>query len=302
MQLQFHTLDVFTSQQFSGNPLAVVLGADALSTEQMQRICKEFNLSETTFVMAPENSSHTAKVRIFFPGGEMPFAGHPTIGTAVLLAELRQKPGCSFETTILLELKAGLTRVRVTRIADRVTAQLKAPRLPVLSPDVPDVKRVAAALDLEAGDMGFAGHCVAMTRGGIGFLTVPVASRAALARCRIIEPHWSSILAGVSDLDAAYVYAQGGDHKDTAYRARMFSPTGGIPEDPATGSATVQMAAQLLASEKLADGRHKWRFEQGYEMGRPSDLWLEADVSNGALTEVRLAGSAVRVMEGKLTF
>jgi trans-2,3-dihydro-3-hydroxyanthranilate isomerase len=302
MQLQFDTLDVFTTTPFSGNPLAVVHGADALSTEQMQRICKEFNLSETTFVMQPENPAHTAKVRIFFPGGEMPFAGHPTIGTAILLAEMRQKPGCSFETTITLELKAGLTPVRVTRIADRITAQLKAPRLPTLSQTVPDVARVATALDLQPSDIGFDNHRLALTRGAIGFLTIPLASRAALARSRIIEPHWSKILAETSDLDAAYVYTKGGDHPDTSYRARMYSPTGGIPEDPATGSATVQMAAQLLASENLKDGKHHWRFEQGYEMGRPSDLWLEADVGGGALTEVRLAGSAVRLMQGELSF
>ncbi len=302
MKHRFHTLDVFTNRPFAGNPLAVVHDADHLSTEQMQTITREFNLSETTFVMKPENAGNTAKVRIFFPGGEMPFAGHPTIGTAILLAELRNKPGCSFETEIRLELKAGLTPVKVSRIADRVTAQLKAPKLPSLAPsECPPVADIAKALDIDVSEIGFDAHKPAMTRGAIGFLSVPVASREVLKKSRIIEPHWSQILKATTDLDAAYVYTRGGDAPGTHYRARMYSPTGGIPEDPATGSATVQMAAQLLVAEGLTDGKHRWQFEQGYEMGRPSDLVLEADVANGMLSEVRLAGSAVRMMEGELT-
>ena len=301
MKLQFHTLDVFTGRPFGGNPLAVVLGADALSTAQMQAITREFNLSETTFVMAPEDPANTARVRIFYPGGEMPFAGHPTVGTAILLAALKQKAQCNFETELRLELNAGLTPVKVTRIADRAVAKLVAPRLPSLAPgDVPPLAHVARALDLDPRDIGFPGHQLALTRGAIGFLTVPVASRDVLKRVRIIEPHWSAIVGQVADLDAAYVYAKGGDDPATHYRARMFAPTGGIPEDPATGSATVQMAAVLLAAEALKDGRHAWRFEQGYEMGRPSDLFLEADVAAGALTQVRLAGQAVQIMSGVL--
>ena len=299
MKLAFHTLDVFTAKAFGGNPLAVVLGADSLTIQQMQTITREFNLSETAFVMAPEDKANTAKLRIFFPGGEMPFAGHPTVGTAVLLAELRNKPGCSFETELRLELKAGLTPVKVTRIAGPASARLVAPRLPVLSAgDVPAIADVARALDIAPEDIGFDNHRLALTRGAIGFLTIPVTSRAVLARARIIEPHWSAILKATADLDAAYVYTRGGDHAGTQYRARMYSPTGGIPEDPATGSATVQLAAQLLAAEGLQDGTHHWRFEQGYEMGRPSDLFLEADVKQAALTEVRLSGQAVQIMSG----
>jgi len=301
MKLKFHTLDVFTNRRFAGNPLAVVLGADALSTEQMQTITREFNLSETTFVMTPENPANTAKVRIFYPKGEMPFAGHPTIGTAILLAGLRNKPGCAFETTIRLELKAGLTPVKVTRIAAHATAKLVAPRIPALSDaDLPAREAVARALDIAPDDIGFDSHALALTRGAIGFLTVPVKSREVLARTRIIEPHWSNIVKSIADLDAAYVYTRGGDDPATHFRARMYAPTGGIPEDSATGSATVQMAAQLLVAESLKDGTHAWRFEQGYEMGRPSDLDLEADVSSGTLAAVRLSGQAVQMMEGVL--
>src|SRR5438552_180838 len=118
MKFNFHTLDVFTSTRFGGNPLAVVLDADRLSTAQMQAIAREFNLSETIFVQTPESASNTAKVRIFFPQGEMPFAGHPTLGCAILLAEMNHKQGRSFETEIRLEEPAGLVPVKVTRIGE----------------------------------------------------------------------------------------------------------------------------------------------------------------------------------------
>jgi trans-2,3-dihydro-3-hydroxyanthranilate isomerase len=307
MKLAFHTLDVFTSKKFSGNPLAVVLGADHLSTEQMQTITKEFNLSETTFVMTPENPEHTAKVRIFFPGGEMPFAGHPTLGTAALLAELKNKPGCSFETTIKLELNAGLTPVRLTRIADRVTGMFTAPVVPFHAPvKLPTPAETALALNVAPEDIGFDGHGLSSIEGGPRFFYVPVKSRAALEKSKIIEPHWSNILNAVNaeeritTIDAVYIYARGGDGPNTAFRARMYCPTGGIIEDPATGSATALLAAQLLTSENLSDGTHRWQLEQGYEMGRPSDLHLEADVKAGKLAAVRVGGSAVRVMSGEI--
>jgi trans-2,3-dihydro-3-hydroxyanthranilate isomerase len=301
MKLKFHTLDVFTRRRFAGNPLAVVLGADELSTEQMQTITREFNLSETVFILKPDHVSSIAKARIFFPGGEMPFAGHPTVGMAVLLAELRNGTDKDFEADIALELKAGLTPVRVTRRNGFTSARLVAPKLPFLSHgDVPDGDAVAKALHISIDDIGFERHELALTRGAIGFLCVPVKSRDVLARVKIIEPHWSAIVSGTHDLDAAYVYARGGDAPETNFRARMFAPTGGIAEDPATGSATVQMAAQLLAAERLGDGRHTWLFEQGYEMGRPSDLMLEADVVGGRLSKIWLAGEAVRVSEGEL--
>lgn len=301
MKLKFHTLDVFTTRPFGGNPLAVVLGADRLTTEQMQVICREFNLSETTFVMTPEDPSHTAKVRIFFPGGEMPFAGHPTLGTAALLAALKSKPGCNFETTITLELKAGLTPVRMTRIADRVSGIFTAPIVPFHAPvALPSVADTAQALNLDPADLGFDGHGIASLEGGPRFFYVPVKSLAALEKSKVLEPHWSKLIRPMNGVDAAYLYTRGGDSAQTAFRARMYAPTGGIPEDPATGSATALLAAQLLTAEKLGDGTHRWQLEQGYEMGRPSDLRLEADVAAGKLTAVRVGGSAVQMMSGEL--
>ena len=302
MKLKFHTLDVFTTRKFAGNPLSVVLGADNLSSDQMQTITKEFNLSETTFVMKPDDAANTAKVRIFFPGGEMPFAGHPTIGTAILLAELNNKAGCTISTEIKLELKAGLTPVKVTRIADHCSAVLTAPIIPFhVDVPLPSVAATARALNLNAGDIGFDGHKITSLEGGPRFFFVPVNSRTALEKSEIREPYWSELIKPLGNgVDAAYLYTRGGDGPQASFRARMYSPTGGIPEDPATGSATALLTAQLLTAEKLKDGSHHWQLEQGYEMGRPSDLRLEADVANGALKAVRVGGSAVRMMSGEI--
>ena len=300
MKLKFHTLDVFTSRKFHGNPLAVVLDADGLTGERMQTIAREFNLSETIFVMKPEDPRNTARVRIFFPRGEMAFAGHPTVGCAVLLAEGKHKAGCSFETEIRLEENAGLVPVRVSRIGGAARAMFTAPVLPFrVDAKLPDAAAIAGALGLTEEEIGFGGHRSGLNEGGPRCLHVPVASRAALARAWPREPHWTALVEPLGT-DMAYLYTPGGDNPGTSFRARMFSPGGGIPEDPATGSATAILTAQLLAFEGLGDGRHEWRIEQGYEMGRASDLWLEADVARGKLSAVRVAGEAVQVSEGVL--
>ncbi len=300
MKLAFHTLDVFTARRFGGNPLAVVLEADRLSTEQMQTVAREFNLSETIFVMKPDNPANTAKVRIFLPGAEIPFAGHPTVGCAILLAEQKFKPGCSFETEIRLEEKAGLVPVKVSRIGDIPRAMLTAPVIP-FAVDAPPPSRdeAALALSLDPADIGFDGHGIGVYQGGPRFFYVPVKSRSALAGSRIVDPHWTAMTQS-RGADMAYLYTRGGDHAKTDFRSRMYAPASGLVEDPATGAATAILAAQLLRAERLADGTHAWELEQGYEMGRPSDLHLEADVRDGKLAAVRVAGQAVRVMEGTL--
>ena len=300
MKLHFFTYDVFTARKFCGNPLAIVTDADQLSDQQMQTICREFNLSETIFVMKPGDPANTAKVRIFYPGGEMPFAGHPTVGCAIFLAERKYKPGCSFETEIRLEEVAGLVPVRVSRIGDVPRAMFTAPVIASAAAEaVPNSGAIARALGLDDADIGFGRHACRLLQGGTRCLLVPIASRAALQRARPCEPHWSSLIAPLGT-DMGYLYTPGGDRPGTAFRARMFAPTGGIPEDPATGSATAILATQLLEFESLGEGTHRWQLEQGYEMGRPSDLTLEADVSAGALTAVRVAGQAVQIMSGVL--
>jgi trans-2,3-dihydro-3-hydroxyanthranilate isomerase len=305
MELKFNTLDVFTNKRFGGNPLAVVHDADALTTEQMQTIAREFNLSETIFVMKPADANNTARVRIFFPGGEMPFAGHPTLGCAILLAEMKHKPGCSFETEIRLEEVAGLVPVKVSRIGDVPHGMFNAPVVPKKIADGPAKADIAEALGISPDEIGFDGHTPMLIEGGPAFFFAPVVSRSAVEKARPCEPAWSALMASLSQheayVDAVYVYTRGGDGKDASFRSRMFAPGGGIPEDPATGSATALLARQILISDELKDGKHRFVLEQGYEMKRPSDLVLEADIAQGDLTQVRVGGQAVRVSAGIIT-
>ena len=296
MKLKFVTYDVFTKQKFSGNPLAIVMDADGLSTAQMQTLAREFNLSETIFVRKPADPAHMASVRIFFPTAEIPFAGHPTIGCSIFLAEGKYKSGCSFETRMTLEEVAGLVPVTVSRIGDVPFAMLTAPVVPyAVEAVLPDVGLAAQGLDLAAGDIGFGGQCIGLHEGGPRFLYIPIASADGLARARPMEPYWSQMMA-MCGVDSAYLYRVGEGGAD--YRARLFSPTAGIPEDPATGSASALLASQLLASGALKEGTHRFTLEQGVEMGRPSLIRMEADVAGGSLTAVRIGGHAVRVREG----
>jgi trans-2,3-dihydro-3-hydroxyanthranilate isomerase len=301
MRLRFYTLDVFTSLAFGGNPLAVVLGADHLTTEQMKAITREFNLSETTFVMKPDAADNSAKVRIFFPGGEMPFAGHPTLGTAALLADLSVTDDEPFRAQIRLELKAGLTPVSITRNEQGLFGTLTAPVIPFEADvKIPATDGIAKCLNLKASDIGFDAHSPAVVEAGPRFLMVPLKSREALQTAKIIEPNWSKILEKMPNIVGIYLYTKGGENSKTSFRARMYSPTGGIPEDPATGSATVMLAHQIFTHDKPADGTHHFQLEQGYEMGRPSDLVLSFGVKAGALEAVLVSGNVIRMMEGEM--
>jgi len=284
--LRFHIYDVFTTTPFTGNPLAIVEGADALSPAQMQTLARQFNLSETIFVQRPDDASHTAKVRIFFPTAEIPFAGHPTIGCALHLA------GDSADT-ITLEEQAGLVPVTITREGGTALAEFTAPKLPAPHADAPPHAMIAAALGIDAARLG--PHAPGVWQGGPAFLYVPVADPETLAAARPLDPAWSGLM-NAARVDSAYLYTATSD----GIRARMFSPSAGIPEDPATGSAAALLAAQLLANGTLQDGTTTLRLMQGVEMGRPSALRLSVDVTDGALTAIRVAGSAVKIAEGTI--
>lgn len=290
--LAFHTLDVFTTQPFSGNPLAVVLGADALSPAQMQTIAREFNLSETIFVRAPRDPAHTARVRIFLPTAEIPFAGHPTIGCAIHLACARHTG--DFATRLVLEEEAGLVPVTVTRKGAEVLAELTAPVLPFTTSAVIPADLAARALGLDA--VGFGRHRPGVHRGGPGYINIPVQSLADLARAQPVQPHWDE-MAALAGVKAAFLYTPG---TDCDFRSRMFWPEGGVMEDPATGSATAILAAQLLDSGALTPGTNRFTLHQGVEMGRPSTLHLTVDLGPDGLTAVRIAGSAVPVSQGQI--
>ena len=284
--LRFHVYDVFTDTPFTGNPLAIVEGADELTTAQMQTIARQFNLSETIFVQTPDDPAHTAKVRIFFPTAEIPFAGHPPIGCALHLAG-------ETGTHVTLEEQAGLVPVTITRDGPTPLAEFTAPKLPVRHADTPPHAMLAGALGLTAHDIG--PHDPGVWEGGPAFLYIPVTGPAPLAAARPQEPAWSELMRAAR-VDSAYLYAPAG----TGYRARMFSPTAGIPEDPATGSASAILAAQLLANGALPEGTTSIALTQGVEMGRRSDIGLTVDVADGRIAAIRIAGQAVKVAEGQV--
>jgi len=293
--LAFRTCDVFTEDRYSGNPLAVVAGADGLSDGAMQRIAGEFNLSETIFVQTPDDPQNTAKVRIFTPVGELPFAGHPTIGCAILLAEDAAGKG-DFSATIRLEERAGLVPVEVRRAGGRIHATLTAPVVP-FAVDIPvSAQDAAAALGLDPHAIGFGAHRPGVAEGGPRFVFVPVDSLDSLAWAVPTGEAFAALEARVG-ADGLYLYTTG---TDADYRGRLFAPNGGILEDPATGSATACLAAHLDACGEVPDGTTDLVLHQGIEMGRPSRLMLGIDRGNGALTAVRVGGSAVRVGEGTL--
>ncbi|MCT4611251.1 MAG: PhzF family phenazine biosynthesis protein [Pelagimonas sp.] len=291
------TCDVFTDQPYAGNPLAIVENADGLSTAQMQTMAREFNLSETIFVQTADDADHTAKVRIFFPTAEIPFAGHPTIGCAIHLA-LKSAPDGDFDTEITLEEVAGLVPVRVWRSSGQVRAEFKAPVIPQASKrgTAPAASCVAKALGLQPDQVGLPGHKTGLWLGGPGFAYAALRDLEALSQCTPQEPAMSQMLDPTGE-HAIYVYTQIGEN---AFQARMFAPKDGIAEDPATGSASAIFAAQLLAAGVLSDGETEIALRQGYEMGRPSQIDLRITVKGGAIETIHVSGSAVPISSGHI--
>ena len=295
MQHTFYTLDVFTDTALCGNPLAVVLDADSLSDHLMQKVAREFNLSETVFVCKPNDPGNTARIRIFMPRGELPFAGHPTIGTALLLDHLGQSTSSQ---QVLLEEQVGLVIVDITQAHGSRSATLNAAVMPFCAGNPPDRKLLAAAAGLFPEDIGFDNHQPGLYNAGVPYLFVPVRNLASLERCRPTEPAWSRMTA-LAGTDGAGFYTRGAGRFD--WQFRLFAPESGIPEDPATGSAAAALPGQLMDAEGLQDGTHSWQIAQGVEMGSPSEIHLEANLDNGRFTSVRVGGSAVIVSQGAIT-
>lgn len=301
MAYTFHTLDVFTENRFAGNGLAVVLDADELNTPQMQAIAREFNQSETVFVMKASNPAHSAKVRIFTPKSELPFAGHPTVGTAILLTLLKAQFG-SGEGEALMVLEQGIGNIRVgvkLRTGQAPFAEFDAPKLPELAGHLPGVERLASAIGLLPSEIGFENHHPSRSEAGNAFALIPVATREALGKAEVNLAHWMAAFADAGVV-GAYLYTRECVHNSSAFHARMFAPSHGVPEDPATGSAAVCFAGAVLHYDKLPDGIHRRVIEQGFAMGRPSFMTLTLAVRNGRLDTVRLGGQAVRVASGML--
>jgi len=261
----------------------------------MQTIAREFNLSETVFVMAPADAANSARVRIYTPARELPFAGHPTVGCAVLLAEMGREKEDVFETTIRLEEEVGLVEVLVRRLGpEPAYGELVAARLPEPFGEAPLADKIAAALSLAADDIGFGKHRPCICTAGNAFLFVPLASRAALARARVDTAGWEA-LEGAAQV-GVYLYCAGDGEAD--YHARLYAPESGVTEDPATGSAAAAMPGALLAAGALNEGANAVTIAQGEDMGRPSLIRLFADIEDGSIAQVRVGGQAVRVSQG----
>jgi trans-2,3-dihydro-3-hydroxyanthranilate isomerase len=298
MTRRFFTLDVFTEAALAGNPLAVVLDCAGLDDARMQAIAREFNLSETVFVREPKSAVNTARVRIFTPARELPFAGHPTVGTAALLAHLRAPDLLAAQDLrIVLEEEIGDVACVVRHRRGRaLAANFDLPKLPdrlVVEP--PAATEIARGLGLSGQDIGFGLHEPSLFSAGAPFLFVPVRSLEAIGRARPIAMDWNA-----DGGPATFLYTSEVVEAGACYHARMFAGGWGVTEDPATGSAAAAFAGVALAFDRPGDGEHMLMIEQGFEMGRPSRITLGFEVEGGQLRSASIGGSAVIVASGAL--
>lgn len=301
MKVRYLTCDVFTDRLFGGNQLAVFPDAREIAPELMAPIAKEFNYSETTFVLPPDDPSHTAKVRIFTPGGELQFAGHPTVGTAHVLATIGAVKLTGDETKIVFEEGVGPVPVTIrAKNGQPEFAQLSVAQLPRIGPPPPSVETLAAALSLSPDDLLQGDMSPQTVSCGTPFLLIPLRNRDAVRRARVKLDVFQPALDGYVTSEVM-VFAMEAEHTGHDVRARMFAPMLGIAEDPATGSACSGLSGYLAARDPRRDGTLRWIVEQGFEMGRPSILELEADKKDGAITAVRVGGKTVMVQEGTFT-
>lgn len=293
MKLTYYLLDVFTRDRLCGNPLAVVLKADGLSSARMQAIAGEFNLSETVFLCTPKNERHTAALRIFTARTELPFAGHPTIGAAVLLGLLNRL------SAVRLELGVGLVTAVMERIDKRTgDAKFALPRMPERLGDGPDAADIAARLGLDEADIGCGALRPAEYSAGVPYYLIPVRDTRALEAITIERRGWLTTFKG--GYNAIYAFTETPGERGNDFAARMFGVGSGIGEDPATGSAAAALIGLLADSGRYGTGNHTVRVRQGREMGRPSLIELQLHMDDGVLRHPGIGGSAVILAEGVL--
>jgi trans-2,3-dihydro-3-hydroxyanthranilate isomerase len=299
MPRRFFTLDVFADTPLAGNPLAVVLDGDGLDTAAMQKIAREFNLSETVFVRPADDPKHRARIRIFTPGIEMPFAGHPTVGTAVLLA-LLDHPGETGSFLFGLEENIGTVPCAVTSDGGTALfARFGVPKVPTEQQPAKDDALIASALGISRDDIGFENHHPTVFGAGFPFTFVPLRDIEAAGLIKLNTAIWTEAF-GQQGLGAAFVYTRQVVDAASSFHARMFSPGDGIAEDPATGSAVAALAGVISKFDEIGEGDHVFRVEQGYEMGRPSLIELGLTIEGVTLASVSIGGTAVLVGEGTL--
>ena len=302
MRRRFQTLDVFTDTPLAGNPLAVVHDAGGLDDGQMQAIAREFNLSETVFVLDPHYPVNTARLRIFTPSAELPFAGHPTIGAAIAIAQARA-PDLLARSSLRVVLEEKIGDVICDVMQKRGSAALASFELPLLPHEVDgpmaDAAALAAALSILPDDIGFDDHVPSRYSAGVSFTFVPLKTRAAIAQAKPDLKAWAD-LAQTSN-SSVFIYAPEVDQEGHAFSARMFAPLLGIAEDPATGAAIAALAGAIVAFDRPEDGEHSLMIEQGFDMGRGSLIHLTLHIEHGRLAKASIGGSAVVVQDGTLS-
>ena len=296
MQIPFVTVDVFTDRKFGGNQLAVIPDGRGLTVAQMQAIAGEFNIAETTFVLPPQDASHTAAVRIFTPRAELPFAGHPNIGTAYVLAVEANSAGRPLAEPLVFEEKAGLVRLDLIKDGSSVAGARLAPPQPLDRGDDVEAEIAAAACSLAPDSIETAHHRPCIVSCGIAFLFVELKTRAALAAARprvdVFTKHLpADRVTGV----VPYVKDQSGGFD---VEVRMFGPLVGIPEDAASGSANVALAGLLASLRPEPDLKLAVRIGQGVDMGRPSVLEASAEKRGGKIVAMAIGGRCVPMMRG----
>ena len=296
MARDYAIYDVFTGDKLAGNPLAVVFDAEGLSDRLMQAIAGEFNLSETVFVRPPENPAHTASLRIFTPGKELPFAGHPTVGAAVALAERQHGEG-EFDLVSVLEETVGPVRCAVRLGRGPSFAEFDLPRISARMEAKIGAQSVADALCISAADIGFENHKLSVWNAGVAYVLVPVRDLSVAASIRFDPQRWSTSPLGMTSI---YTYCRGGVDHRASFHARMFAPDLGIAEDPATGSAVAAMSGAIQHFDALAPGHHALTVEQGVEMGRPSLIHLHIESGKRSVEHARIGGQAVKIAEGRI--
>ncbi|HEX6887749.1 MAG TPA: PhzF family phenazine biosynthesis protein [Candidatus Nanopelagicales bacterium] len=294
------TCDVFTDTRFGGNPLAVVPDARGLTDAQMQAIAREFNYSEATFVLPPQRDGDR-HVRIFTPAREVPFAGHPNVGTAFVLASLGELGDLEAERLVVFEEVSGDVPVTVRPLgAGRFSCELRAPQPLSVGPALP-VELVAAAIGLAPGDLRTHAHPPQVASVGLAFVVVELVDVAALQRARPDAAALQRLLdMGAATADVHCYVRTPGAADGYDLRTRMFAPFDGVPEDAATGSANAALAALLTALQPHADVDCHWRIAQGFEMGRPSRLDARTEQRGHEVLGVWIAGEAVLVAQGTI--
>jgi trans-2,3-dihydro-3-hydroxyanthranilate isomerase len=298
MQIPFVTVDVFTDRKFGGNPLAVIPDGRALTGPQMQAIAGEFNLAETTFVLPPQDPAHTAEVRIFTPRAELPFAGHPNIGTAYVLAVEANRAGSALAEPLVFEEKAGLVGLDLIKDGHSTSGARLAPPQSLNRGDDLDAEIIAAACSLAPSDIETANHRPCIASCGIPLAFVELKTRAALATARPRAEVFTQHLPA-ERITGILLYVH--DRRDGFdLQVRMFAPLYGIAEDPATGSGNVALAGLLASLRSEPDLSLALRIGQGIDMGRPSLLEASAEKRGGKIIGMSIGGRCVPMMRGVL--